>query len=415
MLSMMNSLNREKHLLPIIGVIGVAFVTWGHFHASANPNDWKGLVYTGPRVVMLSLGLLAILLRHLPSSKFQFAINNSILSLHSHLWNAGGLRGVIVLAMIGTYVLSTLLNESHAAISPGSWSQLLLTRGFDFTLVAWFAGTTSFFLRGMIRLQRLDQDGARQTLPLWRHFFDGVGVCRLILIDHNGYFGPSTAAVRALIERRIEVLRLATGFSASDVQDVRELSCQVITSECEPHSVRSCLELRYPTIVIGGPRSNPVCCAYLEELERVYFTDDGAGMPIWKVEPKPSDTRAFPSFVMATDRRTDHGIHIEAKGFSLHKGADASCGVAYFQWRDANPLCVIAGFDQKATIEISRYVLNSPIGDLSSWIDLRPNGLVVELLFRVEADLVTVEDVRRYTASAARSGATTSITRGSFG
>ena len=124
--------------------------------------------------------------------------------------------------------------------------------------------------------------------------------------------------------------------------------------------MRGFLDLLHPTIVVGGPRSNPVTAAFLSELTVKFASEDGAAVPSWKLETK-YDAKCLLPFVTEVKERSELGIYLDQIGFFLQKTDQSSCGVVYFARRNGSPFCVIAGHDRNATEEIAKHILRSNI------------------------------------------------------
>lgn len=400
---MKESGTRQKWTLHIIGLLGLVFLGWGYFHAQSGSDDWRSYVYSHPRLIAVALGLLPSVWRFLPNRELRKRLNSAILDIYARLYDAMGVRGVIVVSMVIAYLFTVLLLFPVGQPQPQSIRQFLAAVGYNFGIVFWFAGSISFHGRRIIQEERLQENGARKTLHTWKPFFCGheVGVCRVVLTDHgSGHLGLGTSGVLGLLKARVDTLKMAASQTLVDVEKVNTLEREWLPEDADHRSVRKDLELQQPTIVVGGPRSNPLTRAFLTELQESYESTDPASTPLWRLDrtswrlPDPSFF-VTPPFIELTDNE-GLGIYVEQLGLSLHRTTETSGGLVYFAWRNGNPLALIAGFDRKSTLPIAQYVLNRSIPEVKEWAEGKRDHEILEVWIQIGQESLVVKGVRTY-------------------
>jgi hypothetical protein len=375
-----------------LGVLLLAAVLIiGPPYAGVPSDDLRQYLYAGSRALILFLGFASRLLRVLPY-KLRFKVRSAVLSVYSSGWRVAGTLGVIFASMMTAHVLTVLMVSTHPTEAVRG---ALETYGLDAAVMMWFAYHVAFHGRLVIQTERSQKEGALQTRGIWSHFFSGEGQCRVLLAAHEGsLFGFGTNAVRNLLQRRLEVLADLPSTAGADGEQLREISEFPIPRGKKSTDVAGHLDLRHPTIIVGGPKSNPATAAFLEDLASRYDADDASGLPLWKVDAVDDGTGhagwLHPSSEM------ELGIHLEKQGFFLLRTPSASCAIVYFAWRGGLPLCVVAGHDANATEAAAKRVLNQDIKDVTLWSRNSGDEGIVEVWMRIENHSASVERVRRY-------------------
>jgi hypothetical protein len=382
----------KKWHLPLLGLPFVAILGWG-FANSASGGAITGL-YSHARLAIVAAGYASWALRRIPSVALQSRLCNAAASAYSKAWEySGKTRGVIIASMLVAHLFTVVLMPDGRVVSSGR--AFLLSYVLNLSIMLWFASQVSFVVRAIIQEGRLEEDGATDTKDVWGRFFFGAGSCTLFLSDWpGGLLGHSTTAVRERLQRRIEVLKLSAAVTMYG-QAVRKLDRCEVRKDRSAESVRGLLDLQAPGIIVGGPRSNPLTAMFLADLAERYEAKDGGGTPVWRVE-KPATHSTDVQFIEQTGDLSDCGIYLNGRiGFHVRRTASASCGLAYFAWREGKPLCVIAGHNQSATEEIARFVLNCPIDDAKIWAKRTDIERVIEIWFSTEQE-GTIVKVRTY-------------------
>jgi hypothetical protein len=393
-MDMANNEPRRGWSLFFVGVALLALLAWGFAHAGKSSADWRSYVYSHARLLVVVMGFASAALRRLPSTRLQSVIYLRVLSLYSRAWEYAGTMGVITGSMVVASIVTMFLGLGLPPTA--SIAGMLATQGFNLSIVAWFAQHVAFHARRVIHQERLESEGARHTIDVWSKFLVGPGTVTLLIPDRpGGLLGHSTSAVRERLLRRLEVLKLAVGLGPHESQEVRAAASVIVARSAREGDVRGHLDIRAPTIVIGGPRGNPVASAFMSELNSRFVAEGGAGVPKFVVMDGP-DTTPGSEWVEQASATDELGIALPGAGLALRASSRVSCGLAYFAWKGSLPICVIAGHSHLATEQIAKYVLNVPTPEVRSWAQSMPRSGVVELWLAVEGQVVTLQHLRRY-------------------